>query len=109
MSVLGTFAVVFLWCFFGFIGMGILSALWIEDYTFAHWEKVKYIYRISAVFLGPTILLVVIVYMLYAAVVTIVRDRMSFWELPDWILAGFNAPPTKPKEEAEHDFPTVSP
>jgi hypothetical protein len=109
MDLLGAIVVVFFWCFFGFIAMGVLSALWVESYTFDHWQKVKNPMRTSAILLGPLLFLPMICYMLYAATVTAIRDRMSIWSLPDWILAGFNEPPKKPKESEPFESPTVSP
>lgn len=109
MNVLWIISLAFCWVFLGFIAMGVLSAMWVESYTFAHWERVKYAYRVWSVVLGPTLFFVAIGYMIFAVAVTTVRDRMSIWSLPDWILAGFNEPPKKPKESELSDSPTVSP
>lgn len=96
------------WGFLGFIAMGVLSACWIERYTFDHWAKIKVFMRTSAIILGPLLFLPVIAYLIYAITIAIGRDRISIWELPDWLLTGFRTPPSKPKESTL-DSPTVSP
>ncbi len=109
MNVLGAALLVIPWCLMGFIAMGVLSALWVESYYFPYWQKAKYGYRIYAIVFGPFLFLVVLTYMLFVITIVKFRDRKSIWTLPDWILAGFTDPPTKPKEETVSDFPTVSP
>lgn len=107
-NVLWTILAAFSWVFLGFIAMGVLSALWVENYTFAHWQKARNPMRISAIILGPLLFLVVISWMIYAVVITTMRDKMSVWTLPDKILAGFNEPPMQPRESTL-DLPTTSP
>jgi hypothetical protein len=108
---MNVFWIIFLaisWIFLGFIAMGVLSAILIENFTFAHWQRVKNPMRISAIILGPLIFCFVIAYMIYAVTIATIRDKMPIWALPDWILAGFNEPPMQPRESTL-DLPTTSP